>query len=258
MHYFVSDIHLGSGDKGEQRRVERLFLDFLAKIENDAETLFLVGDIFDFWFEYKQVVPKGFVRVLGRLAELSDKGVRIVMLTGNHDMWVGNYLTEECGVEVYTKPIFEVVAGKRLFLAHGDNMKINGQPLLRLMNAVFRSKIARVLFSWIVHPDLALKFGHWWSGKSRKSHKHKDGRMSVDRLDSLVEYAREHKRVCGDVEAYIFGHMHLPHRHTDADLDVLFMSSWSGRKATYVTMDADSKLELKTFDIDETISGVAE
>ena len=94
MHYFVSDIHLGSGDAVEQRRVERDFLDFLTMIEADAESLFLVGDIFDFWFEYKEVVPKGFVRVLGRLAELSDKGVRVVMLTGNHDMWVGDYLTE--------------------------------------------------------------------------------------------------------------------------------------------------------------------
>ena len=118
MHYFVSDIHLGSGDVAEQRGVERAFLDFLKKIESDAETLFLVGDIFDFWFEYKRVVPKGFVRVLGRLAELSDKGVRVVMLTGNHDMWVGDYLTEECGIELYTTPQTFSVAGKTILLAY--------------------------------------------------------------------------------------------------------------------------------------------
>ena len=118
MHYFVSDIHLGSGDAAEQRRVERNFLNFLTKIEDSAETLFLVGDIFDFWFEYKRVVPKGFVRVLGRLAELSDRGVRIVMLTGNHDMWVGDYLTQECGIELYTTPQIFSLAGKTLFVAH--------------------------------------------------------------------------------------------------------------------------------------------
>jgi UDP-2,3-diacylglucosamine hydrolase len=227
-------------------------------VSEDVTQIYLLGDIFDFWFEYKRVIPKGFVRVLGRLAELTDRGVRVVFFTGNHDMWCRDYLTKECGIEVYTNPRVMEVGGRVLHIAHGDNMNIGNQPLLRLMNRMFSSASLRWLFSWFIHPDVALKFGHWWSGKSRKSHKHKDGKMSVDRLDSLVEYAREHKRVCGDVEAYIFGHMHLPHRHTDADLDVLFMSSWSGRKATYVTMDADSKLELKTFDIDETISGVAE
>ena len=104
MHYFVSDIHLGAGTLAEQHNVERRFLDFLKQIEGNAETLFLVGDIFDFWFEYREVVPKGFTRVLGRLSELADKGLRIVMFTGNHDMWVGDYLSKECGVELYTSP----------------------------------------------------------------------------------------------------------------------------------------------------------
>lgn len=258
MIYFVSDIHLGAGGDAVARRTERAFCRWLDTIAEDATALYLLGDIFDFWFEYRRVVPQGFVRVLGRLADMADRGVRVVFYVGNHDMWCYDYLERECGIEVVFAPRVESVQGKKLHLAHGDNMNIKGQWLLRLMNTAFRSKVLRVVFSWLIHPDLFLRFGDWWSGKSRKSHKHKDGRMSVDRLDSLVEYAREHKRVCGDVEAYIFGHMHLPHRHTDADLDVLFMSSWSGRKATYITMDADSKLELKTFDIDETISGVAE
>ena len=154
MHYFVSDIHLGAGDAATQKRVEGQFLDFLKQIETDAETLFLVGDIFDFWFEYKRVVPQGFVRVLGRLAELSDKGVRIVMLTGNHDMWVGDYLSRECGIELYTKPQRVALAGKELFVAHGDNMNINGQPMLRFMNAMFRSSALRTLAAWFVHPDV--------------------------------------------------------------------------------------------------------
>ena len=133
MHYFVSDIHLGSGSLTEQRRVEQAFLNFLTKIEGDAETLILAGDIFDFWFEYKEVAPKGFVRVLGRLAELSDKGVRVVMFTGNHDMWIGNYLAQECGIELYTSPQTLTIGGKRLFVAHGDNMNIQGQPMLQFM-----------------------------------------------------------------------------------------------------------------------------
>ena len=170
MHYFASDIHLGAGDPAAAREVERRFVAWLDRAGRDAESIFLVGDIFDFWFEYRRVVPKGFVRTLGKLAELTDWGVRVVFLTGNHDMWVGDYLTRECGVEVYTAPQLLTLGGRRIFVAHGDNMNIDGQPMLRLLNRIFRSRTLRWLFSWGVHPDWAMRFGHWWSGKSRKRH----------------------------------------------------------------------------------------
>ena len=241
MHYFVSDVHLGSGDVAEQRRVERLFLDFLKRIEKDAETLYLVGDIFDFWFEYKEVAPKGFVRVLGRLAELSDKGVRVVMFTGNHDMWIGNYLAQECGIELYTSPQTLTIGGKRLFVAHGDNMNIQGQPMLQFMNAVFRSKGLRKLAQWLIHPDLFLRFGKWWSGKSRKSH---GGVQSADVIKPLVEYVAQHHEEIG-ADYYIFGHMHYatdiaePYR-------TLFMGDWHNQPS-YITLDNDGQIELKYY-----------
>ena len=240
MHYFVSDIHLGSGSVAEQRRVERLFLDFLTKIEGDAESLYLVGDIFDFWFEYKRVVPKGFVRVLGRLAELSDKGVKIVMLTGNHDMWVGDYLTNECGIELYTRPQTIIVADKTLFVAHGDNMNIKGQPVLRAMNAMFRSKCLRKIASWLIHPDCFMRFGQWWSGKSRKSHNTDYGSEVLEHLvDYAVKYGKEHK-----VDYFVFGHLHYA-----ADIKttehILFMGDWHSQPS-YVVLDNNGKIELKT------------
>ena len=241
MHYFVSDIHLGSGDIAEQKRVECNFLDFLKQIENDAETLFLVGDIFDFWFEYKRVVPKGFVRVLGRLAELSDKGVRVVMLTGNHDMWVGDYLTNECGIEVYTKPQTFTVAGKTLFVAHGDNMNIKGQPVLRLMNAMFRSCSLRKVASWLIHPDLFMRFGQWWSGKSRKSH---GGALTPKVLNPLIDYAIEHGK-SHEIDYYVFGHMHLAADITDAQR-ILFMGDWH-TQPNYVALDNNGEIELKNY-----------
>lgn len=114
MHYFASDIHLGAGDPAAAREVERRFVAWLDRAGRDAESIFLVGDIFDFWFEYRRVVPKGFVRTLGKLAELTDWGVRVVFLTGNHDMWVGDYLTRECGVEVYTAPQLLTLGGRRI------------------------------------------------------------------------------------------------------------------------------------------------
>ena len=238
MHYFVADIHLGSGDTTEQRRVERNFLDFLKQIEGDAETLFLVGDIFDFWFEYNEVVPKGFVRVLGRLAELHDKGVRVVMLTGNHDMWVGDYLTKECGIELYTKPQVFEVAGKRLFVAHGDNMNIDNLPMLRLMNWVFRSRILRKAASWLIHPDLFLRFGKWWSGKSRKSH---GSEQRPEVIEPLVEYVAQHHHSV-EADYYIFGHMHYaadiasPHR-------ILFMGDWHSQP-NYISLDDNGEIKL--------------
>lgn len=253
MIYFVSDIHLGAGTPEQARRTERAFCRWLDMIAEDATELYLLGDIFDFWFEYRRVVPDGFVRTLGRLAALADRGVRVVLYTGNHDMWCYDYLTRECSITIVKSPQVVEVGGLRLHLAHGDNMNISGQPLLRLMNGTFRSRLARWLFRWLVHPDLALKFGRWWSGKSRKSH----GKESVtpDMLQYLIEYARKHRATNMGVDAYIFGHMHLTHRLTEPDgLDVLFMSDWSGVEASYVTLGEDKTLNIKSFTIDETIS----
>jgi UDP-2,3-diacylglucosamine hydrolase len=252
MIYFVSDIHLGAGDAKQAKRTEQAFCRWLDAIAKDATCIYLMGDIFDFWFEYRRVVPQGFVRVLDRLAQLLDRGVKVVFYAGNHDMWCYDHLEKECGIEVVRAPRVEVVNGAKLHLAHGDNMNIHGDPMLKLMNRAFRSNVLRAIFSWLIHPDLFLKFGQWWSGKSRKSHSTEN--ITADNLHYLVDYAREHRSHNNDVLAYIFGHMHLPYRHTEDDLDVLFMSDWSGVRATYIVMDDSNNLELKTFDIDETVS----
>ena len=252
MIYFASDIHLGSGNAAEAKRSEQAFCRWLDHVASDAKAIYLLGDIFDFWFEYQRVVPQGFVRVLGRLAELHDRGVEIVFYTGNHDMWCYNYLTRECGIRIEHRPAIESLYGKRIHLAHGDNLNIKGQPMLRLMNALFHSRLARKLFSWLIHPDLALRFGAWWSGKSRKSHRSEW--ITPKHLDYLIEYAQKCHSEHGDTDAYIFGHMHLAHQHEDENFRVLFLSDWSGKRATYASMDPSANLELKTFAIDETIS----
>lgn len=247
MYYFASDIHLGAGDAGHARSVERRFCAWLDRAGADADAIYLVGDVFDFWFEYKRVVPKGFTRTLGKLSELADRGVEIHLFTGNHDMWCRDYLELECGVKLHFTPETLSIGGRRLFIAHGDNMNIKGQPMLRLMNAVFRSRTARALFSWLIHPDLAMKFGRWWSGKSRKSHGREQ--ITVEHLDGLMEYARSCKREHADIEAFIFGHMHLPLDYDRDSLRVLFMSDWSGDEAKYVTLDDRGVISLKTFDL---------
>ena len=251
MIYFVSDIHLGCIDNEQSKRAERAFCRWLDMVAADAEAIYLLGDIFDFWFEYYKVAPQGFVRVLGRLAELSDRGVDIVFYPGNHDMWCLDYLVRECGVRIEHKPKVEEVAGRKIHLAHGDNMNIKGEPMLKIMNSLFRSKVARWMFRWFIHPDIAAYMGKMFSGKSRKSHGNKELPISV--LDFLVEYAEKHHATNSDVDTYLFGHLHIPHRRAVGDFEVLFLSDWSRDEATYVALDSNG-IELKNFKIDETIS----
>lgn len=236
MIYFASDIHLGSGDIARQRATEQRFVQWLESIEPTAEVLFLLGDIFDFWFEYKRVVPKGFVRTLGQLAKMAELGTRIVMLTGNHDMWVGKYLTEECGIELYTTPQTFDIKGLKLYLSHGDNTNIKGQPMLRLMNRFFRSKSLRVLASWLIHPDLFLRFGQWWSGSSRKAHTEQ---TDLKYLDPLIEFAKGYDEQ--PIDHFVFGHIHIPHQRDN----ITFLGEWS-KAASWAELDDNGIITLKT------------
>ena len=245
MYYFASDVHLGAGDELQARRTEQLFVRWLESVEHDAEAIFLMGDIFDFWFEYSRVIPKGFVRVLGTLARLADKGIAIHFFTGNHDMWCRDYFEKECGMHLHLKGEDITLAGRHLHLAHGDNLNVGNKPMLRLMNSAFRSSFMRALFSWLVHPNLALRFGKWWSGKSRKSHN--SSNITPASLGFLIEAAKQTKALSPSVDYVIFGHMHLPHIHHEADLSVYFLGNWEDNRGSYAQMDGEGNIELKTF-----------
>ncbi len=252
MIYFASDIHLGAGDRRSARALEHRFVEWLDRAGRDAEAIFLVGDIFDFWFEYRRVVPKGFVRTLGKLAELTDRGIRVVFFTGNHDMWVGDYLARECGVEIFTSPQLLTLAGRRVFVAHGDNMNIDGQPVLKLLNRTFRSRTLRRLFSWGLHPDLALKFGQWWSRKSRQKHNDADERARLtgrgqgfdERLtEPLIAYARQYAST-HRVDHFVFGHMHFARDFREGGLHVVNLGGWE-KSPSYAVLDDGGELTLK-------------
>lgn len=246
MYYFASDVHLGADGSDETRRRERRFVAWLDMAARDAEAIFLVGDIFDFWFEYVRVIPKGFVRTLGKLAEIADSGVRIYFFTGNHDMWCYDYFERECGIKVFFSPQRMRLAGRNVLIAHGDNMNIDDKPLLRLMNTIFRSKTARRIFSWAVHPDLALRFGHWWSGKSRKTHAAET--LTRDSLGFLIDYARRYEAQHPDTDYIIFGHMHYACDYREDGLRVLFLGSWDDANPVYGVIDGEGEAELKTFE----------
>lgn len=243
MYYFASDVHLGAGDRETALRTEKRFVAWLEAVSHDAKEIWLLGDIFDFWYEYRMVVPKGFVRALGKLAELADRGIKIVFLTGNHDMWVDDYFAAECGMEVHTAPVFADIAGKRLFIAHGDNMAIDGKPLLKFMNWGFRSRFIRFMFSTFFPKNTAIKIGRWWSGSSRKSH---GGKPAPEMLEPLREYGFSLGRTDG-VECCIFGHFHIADDRTEGDTRVIFLSDWSDAP-TYAVMTENGDVALKTFD----------
>ena len=209
MYYFASDIHLGAGDAATARAVERRFVAWLDDAARDAEAIFLVGDIFDFWFEYRRVVPKGFVRTLGKLAELTARGVRVVFFTGNHDIWAFDYLAKECGVTLHTSILETTINGKSFLIGHGDGLDPNDKGYLFLRNA-FHNRFLQRCFRFI-HPDWGIALANKWSSHSRLKG---NGQIEAkgylgDDKEEIVIYCRnilkEHH-----VDYFIFGHRHLP------------------------------------------------
>lgn len=214
--YCISDMHLGFPDAQTSRARERVLTEWLSHISGDVSDLFLLGDIFDFWFEYKQVVPKGFVRFIGALAQLADQGVRLHIFVGNHDLWMRDYFEGELGAVIYSEPTeFEFqFEGKmiRVCMGHGDGMG-PGDYGYKLLKKVFVNPIAQFLFRWL-HPDLGVRLAHAWSG-TRKTSAIKAGEVPFDpATDFILSAVRDRyaidQRGNRLIAAYVFGHRHHP------------------------------------------------
>lgn len=205
--YFASDQHFGAPDPEKSLVREKKFVQWLDEIKNDAQVLFLLGDLFDFWFEYKQVVPKGFIRVLGKLAELSDSGIKIYFFTGNHDLWLKDYLTKEMNIEVFRKKQMFGINGKKFFLAHGDGLG-PGDKGYKRMKKLFTNPIAQKLF-YLLHPDIAIWLGNTLSRKNKLISGEEDIKFLGEENEWLILYAKE-KLKQEHFDYFIFGHRHLP------------------------------------------------
>ena len=205
--YFASDNHLGAPTQAKSAPRERLFVQWLDEIKEDAAVIFLLGDLFDFWFEYKTVVPKGFVRVLGKLAELADAGIPIHFFVGNHDMWMLDYLEKEIGIVVHYQPKEFSYNKKTFFIGHGDGLGPNDKGYKR-MKKVFSSRFFQWCFRWL-HPDIGMRLGHYLSVKNKLISGEEDAVFLGEENEWLVHYAnrkqKEKKR-----DYYIFGHRHIP------------------------------------------------
>ena len=205
--YFASDFHLGAFPTEDSKNRERKIVAWLDQIKADAAALYLVGDIFDFWFEYATVVPKGYIRFLGKLAELADLGVKITFFKGNHDMWMFGYLKEELQAEIISNELEVEFHGKSFYIHHGDGLG-PGDAQYKFLKKIFRSKLCQWLFARL-HPNLGMGIAHRWSKQSRLSNKEEEKWLGEDR-EWLVIYAKELEQQQHH-DYYIFGHRHLPY-----------------------------------------------
>lgn len=205
--YFISDAHLGLYPAENSAKRERLLVNWLESIRNDAAELFLMGDIFDFWHEYKHVVPRGFVRFLGKLAELGDSGTVLHFFTGNHDIWVYDYLQKEIGLKIYRESVARIFNGKKFFLSHGDGLG-PGEKGYKMMKWSFTNRFLQWIFARI-HPNASMAFGKRWSRSSRYAKGIVAEPYKGNDLENQVVFAqstlkKEH------FDYFIMGHRHIP------------------------------------------------
>ncbi len=205
--YFASDNHLGLPNGEESRVREKYFVDWLEEVRKDAAAIYLLGDLFDFWFEYKTVVPKGFVRVMGKLAEITDAGIPVVFFVGNHDLWVRDYFQKELGITVHHQPIALTVGAKQFFIGHGDGLG-PGDKGYKRMKKVFTNPFSKWIFRWI-HPDLGVRLGQYLSQKNKLISGQEDIQFKGEDKEWLVAYSKK-KLEKQNVDFFIFGHRHLP------------------------------------------------
>jgi UDP-2,3-diacylglucosamine hydrolase len=205
--YFLSDFHLGTPTAAASLQREKTIVEFLDSIKQDAEEVFLVGDMFDFWFEYKTVVPKGFVRLLGKLAELSDNGIKLHFFVGNHDMWVRNYFQQELNMQVYFEPTRFEFNGKKFLVGHGDGQG-PGDHKYKFLKKIFRSPICQWMFG-ILPPAIGMGIANYFSRKSRLADKGHEEKFLGEENEWLIIYSKETLQK-EYFDYFIFGHRHLP------------------------------------------------
>ena len=206
--YFASDFHLGAPDRKRSLEREKKIIRWFDKISKDADAIFLLGDIFDFWFEYKNAIPKGFIRIQGKLAELTDSGLPVFFFTGNHDMWMFDYFPEELNIRIFREPQTLQINGKKLLIGHGDGLG-PGDNQYKILKKIFQSRFSQWMFARI-HPNTGIAIANFWSRHSRLSAEKEDwDRFQGKEKEFLWNYCQEKEKE-EHHDFYVFGHRHLP------------------------------------------------
>ncbi|WP_340076950.1 UDP-2,3-diacylglucosamine diphosphatase [Leptobacterium sp. I13] len=205
--YFASDNHLGAPSRMQSLEREKKFVQWLDEVKQDAAAIFLLGDLFDFWFEYKTVVPKGFTRTLGKLAEITDSGIPIYYFVGNHDLWMNGYFEEELNIPVYHKPQEYTFNNKSFYIGHGDGLG-PGDKGYKRMKKVFTNPLSKWLFKWL-HPDWGVRLAQYLSVKNKLISGDEDIKFLGEENEWLAQYSKR-KLESKHYDYFIFGHRHLP------------------------------------------------
>jgi UDP-2,3-diacylglucosamine hydrolase len=246
--YFASDFHLGVPDHDSSLEREKKLVRWLDTIKQDASEIFLMGDVFDFWFEYATVIPKGYVRLLGKIAEIADSGIPVHVFRGNHDVWAFNYLNKELGVQLHRDPIIRNFGGKFFFLAHGDGLG-PGDTGYKFLKKVFELKFNQFLFKWL-HPDLGTRMGLYFSRKSRIANiarEHKNDFKFVVEEEMLYKFCLQTITKNNDIDYLIFGHRHVPIVYPLNDkAKMVILGDWV-TNFTFAVFDGE-KLDLQFFE----------
>ncbi len=203
--FFASDFHLGAPDADSSLKREKKLVRWLNQIQGQAQAIFLLGDLFDFWFEYKRAIPKGFIRFQGKLAEIADKGIPIFFFTGNHDMWLFDYFPSELGIQVIRENVIIEVGDKKLLVGHGDGLG-PGDHAYKILKKVFANRACQWLFERI-HPNLGIRIAQSWSSRSRIQNNIEE-HFNEDK-ERLIHYCKEIESA-QHFDFYVFGHRHLP------------------------------------------------
>jgi len=241
--YFSSDNHLGAPSYEKSLPREKKFVMWLDSIREDAAVIFLLGDLFDFWFEYKKVVPKGFVRVLGKLAEITDSGIPIYFFVGNHDLWMRDYFEKELNIQIFRDPKEFVFNDKVFLLGHGDG-KGPGDKGYKRMKKVFTNPVFNWLFRWF-HPELGMRLAQYLSVKNKLISGEEDKKFLGEENEFLAQYARR-KLETKHYDYFIFGHRHLPMEIKVGENSIYFnLGDWITHYS-YGVFDGET-FELKNF-----------
>lgn len=237
--YFASDAHFGLELFNSPIESQKHFCKWLDSIRPDCGALFLLGDMFDYWFEYRSVVPKGFVRFMAKLTEFTDNGIPVYIFYGNHDMWMTDYLEKECGCTIVPDYWEGDLLGKRFHMEHGD---ANGDPSIsfKLMRKFFRNKFAQWCFRWI-HPDLTMWFGYLWSNRNRKRKKDsKEKNFLGEDKEFQIQWAKKDFAKHQEIDYYVFGHRHIelmfPLQNGEKKATLAIIGEWINR-CTYGVFD---------------------
>lgn len=242
--YFSSDNHLGAPTPEESLPRELKFVRWLDEIKKDAAAIFLLGDLFDFWFEYKTVVPRGFVRVLGKLAELSDQGIPIYFFVGNHDLWMRDYFEKELNIPIFREPKAFEFEGKKFFIGHGDG-KGPGDKGYKRMKKVFTNPFFKWLFRWF-HPELGMRIAQYLSVKNKIISGDEDKKFLGEDNEWLALYAKR-KLESEHYDYFVFGHRHLPMEIKVGDVSTYYnLGDWITHY-TYGVFDGET-FQLKEFE----------